>query len=89
MRNLEKIGKKARKAFETLKEVKHEKIKKVLDDYNHSLLKNKNKIIRENIKDVKSVKRKNLLDRLILNEKRIEGIRNSCDLADFYRFPLL
>ena len=43
MQNLEKIGKKARKAFETLKEVKHEKIKRVLDDYNSSLLKNKKK----------------------------------------------
>ena len=88
MQNLEKIGKKARKAFETLKEVKHEKIKKVLDDYNHLLLKNKNKIIRENIKDVKSVKRKNLLDRLILNEKRIEGIRNSISEISRFKNPV-
>ena len=45
MQNLEKIGKKARKAFETLKEVKHEKIKRVLDDYNSSLLKNKKRLL--------------------------------------------
>ena len=88
MQNLEKIGKKARKAFETLKEVKHEKIKRVLDDYNSSLLKNKKKIIRENLKDVKNVKRERLVDRLILNEKRIEGIRNSISEISKFKNPV-
>ena len=88
MQNLEKIGKKARKAFETLKEVKHEKIKRVLDDYNSSLLKNKKKIIRENLKDVKNVKRERLVDRLILNEKRIEGIRNSISEISRFKNPV-
>ena len=55
MNYLESIGKNAKKAFEDLKEVKHKKIKKVLEDYNQSLLKNTN-IIRENLKDVKNVK---------------------------------
>ena len=41
---LETIGKKARKAFEDLKSIKHSKIKKVLEDYNKSLLKNKKNI---------------------------------------------
>ncbi len=77
MKYLENIGKNAKKAFEDLKKIKHSKIKDVLESYNKFLLENKLKIIRENQKDVKNVKRKNLVDRLILNEKRIEGIRHS------------
>ena len=77
MSYLETVGKNAKKAFEDLKDIKHKKIKKVLDNYNQSLLKISNKIIWENLKDVKNVKRKHLVDRLILNKKRIEGIRYS------------
>ena len=33
MQYLENIGKNARKAFEDLKSIKHDKIKKVLNDY--------------------------------------------------------
>ena len=44
MNYLESIGKNAKKAFEDLKEVKHKKIKKVLENYNQSLLKNTNQI---------------------------------------------
>ena len=69
MNYLEQIGKNAKKAFEDLKDVRHKKIKKVLDNYNQSLKKNTNKIIKENLKDVKNVKRKKLVDRLILNKK--------------------
>ena len=43
MSYLEQIGKNAKKAFEDLKDVKHKKIKKVLDNYNQSLKKNTNK----------------------------------------------
>ena len=43
MQYLEKIGKNAKKAFEDLKNVKHIKIKKVLNDYNKILLKYKKK----------------------------------------------
>ena len=39
MSYLEKIGKNAKQAFEDLKTVKHAKIKKVLENYNKSLLK--------------------------------------------------
>ena len=53
MNYLKSIGMNAKKAFEDLKGVKHKKIKKVLEGYNQSLLKNSNKIIRENMKDVK------------------------------------
>ena len=52
MSYLESIGKSAKKAFEDLKGVKHKKIKKVLENYNQSLLKNTNELIKENSKDV-------------------------------------
>ena len=49
MSYLENIGKNAQKAFEDLKNIKHSKIKKVLENYNKSLLKNKNIYNLENI----------------------------------------
>jgi len=85
---LKKIGINAKKAFEDLRGVKHKKIKKVLENYNQSLLKNTNKIIRENLKDVKNVKRKHLVDRLILNKKRIEGIRHSINEIAKFQNPV-
>ena len=88
MNYLETVGKNAKKAFEDLKDVKHKKIKKVLENYNQSLLKNTNKIIRENLKDVKNVKRKHLVDRLILNKKRIEGIRHSINEIARFKDPV-
>ena len=88
MSYLETIGKKARKAFEDLKSIKHSKIKKVLEDYNKSLLKNKKRIIQENRKDVKNVKRKHLVDRLILNDKRIDGIRYSISEITKFKDPI-
>ena len=88
MNYLEQIGRNAKKAFEDLKDVKHKKIKKVLDNYNQSLQKNTNKIIRENLKDVKNVKRKHLVDRLILNKKRIEGIRHSINEIAKFKNPV-
>ena len=88
MQYLEKIGKNAKKAFEDLKNVKHTKIKKILDNYNKSLSRNKKKIIRENQKDVRNIKRKHLVDRLILNEKRIEGIRYSINEIAKFKNPV-
>ncbi len=88
MRYLENIGKNAKKAFEDLKNIKHSKIKKVLENYNKSLLKNKKNIIKENQKDVKSVKRKHLVDRLILNDKRIEDIRHSVNQIAKFKDPV-
>ena len=88
MNYLKSIGMNAKKAFEDLKGVKHKKIKKVLEGYNQSLLKNTNKIIRENLKDVKNVKRKHLVDRLILNKKRIEGIRHSINEIAKFKDPV-
>ena len=88
MNYLETVGKNAKKAFEDLKSVKHERIKKVLENYNKSLLKNKKRIIQENLKDVKNAKRKHLVDRLILNEKRIESIRYSINMIAKFRDPI-
>ena len=88
MNYLEKIGKNAKKAFDNLKTIKHIKIKKVLENYNKSLLKNKKKIIRENYKDVKNIKRKHFVDRLILNEKRIEAMRYSINEIARFKNPV-
>ena len=88
MNYLEKIGSNSRKAFEELKSVKHHKIKQVLNNYNTTILKNKKKIISENLKDVRNVKRKHLVDRLILNEKRIDNIRHSINEISKFRDPI-
>ena len=45
----------------------------------------KKKIIQENKKDIKKLKRKNMLDRLILDKKRINGIINS--IKEIKKFP--
>ena len=88
MNYLENIGKNSRKAFEDLKSIRHEKIKNVLESYNNSLRINKKKIIRENLKDVRNVKRKNLVDRLILNDKRIDQIRHSINEISNFKNPI-
>jgi glutamate-5-semialdehyde dehydrogenase len=88
MSYLENIGKNAKKAFEDLKAVKHSQIIKVLENYNKSLLDNKQKIIKENHKDVKNSKRKNLVDRLILNKTRIESIRHSINEIAKFKNPI-
>ena len=88
MQYLEKIGKNARKAFEDLKDVKHNKIKKVLDNYSKEILNNKSILIKKNLNDVKNVKRKNLVDRLILNDKRIDSIRHSINEISKFKNPL-
>jgi glutamate-5-semialdehyde dehydrogenase len=88
MNYLENIGKKSKKAFEDLKTIKHDKIKKVLESYNKSLSLNKQKIIKENKSDIKNIKRNNLVDRLILNEKRIDGIRHSINEIANFKNPI-
>ena len=72
MKNILIIGKKSKQAFENLKKVSHKRVNKTLDDYIKFILKNKKKIIKENAKDVKKLKRKNILDRLILDEKKLK-----------------
>ena len=88
MRQIIEIGKKSKKAFENLKKVKSFKINKALDDYIKLLSKNKKKIIRENKKDVKSLKRKNVLDRIILDEKINESIIKSIQEIKKFTNPI-
>ena len=88
MKYLEKIGLNAKKAFEKLKGIKHDKIKLVLNNFNTVILKNKKKIIKENLRDVKNVKRKHLVDRLILNDKRIDQIRHSINEIAKFQNPI-
>ena len=45
MNYLKNIGINAKKAFEDLKVIKHNKIIKVLENYNKSLLRNKKKLL--------------------------------------------
>ena len=77
MKKLKRIGINARNALNVLKNLDGKRINKVLLSYNQLLLRNKKQILQENIKDIKSIKRKHLVDRLILDDKKIEGIRNS------------
>ena len=88
MKYLKKIGQNSKIAFEKLKKVEHKNIKKVLQNYNKKILENKKMIIKENSKDVKNAKRKNLIDRLLLNEKRIEAMRHSINEITKFENPI-
>ena len=88
MKYLINIGKKAKKASENLRMVKHTQIQKVLADYSGLLKKNKSKIIKENLKDQKNVKRKNLIDRLVLDQNKINSIRSGLQIIKTFRNPI-
>jgi glutamate-5-semialdehyde dehydrogenase len=88
MKKLKKIGLNAKKAFSGLKNLENKKIDKVLLKYNQLLSENKKQILQENLKDVRAVKRKHLVDRLILDEKRIESIRHSINEIMKFKNPL-
>jgi glutamate-5-semialdehyde dehydrogenase len=88
MQYIKNIGIKAKKAFENLNKVKHNDIKKVLQTFNKSILSNKNSILKANLLDVKNIKRKHLIDRLILNESRIESIRSSINEIIKFEDPI-
>ena len=80
MKNLlVKIGTKSRKAFS--QQISTEKKNKVLEDYIQMIKKNKALILRENKKDFNNALKKgmkdNIVQRLILNEKKILDIINS------------
>ena len=73
------IGKKSKKAINNRLSTK--KKNKVLKDYRLLILKNKKLIINENKKDIKNAYKKgiknNLIQRLMLNDKKIVAITNS------------
>ena len=64
MKYLNKIGVNAKAAFQKLNKIDDKKVRKVLQDYIKKLGSNKKQIIKENLKDIKTAKRKHLIDRL-------------------------
>ena len=73
------IGKKSKKSF--LNKLNTRKKNQVLKDYYGLIEKNEKLIIKENEKDVKNAYRKklknNLIERLVLNDKKISNLINS------------
>ena len=73
------IGKKAQKAISH--KINSKKKNKVLNDYAKLLDKEKKLIINQNLKDIKFAKKiglnENLIDRLKVNQKKIDNIKNS------------
>ena len=73
------IGKKSKKAF--IQKLSSKKKDKVLNDYYHLINKNRKLIINENKKDIKNAITKkiknNLVQRLLLDDKKITNITNS------------
>ena len=88
MKYLINIGVNSKKAFEKLKKIDHPKIKSALENFNKSIKSNKKQILKENSKDIKSAKKKQLIDRLILNDQRIDGIRNSINEIIKFKNPI-
>ena len=88
MKKIKQIGLNAKKAFMQLNHLDVKKINKVLLNYNQLLLENKKKILQENLKDLRGMQRKHLVDRLILDEKRIENMRSSINEIIKFKNPL-
>ena len=88
MKKLKQIGVNAKKAFTVLNNLDEKKINKVLSTYNQFILKNKIQILRENTKDLKNTKKKHLIDRLVLDDKRIDAIRSSINEILKFKSPL-
>ena len=85
---LNNIGIKSKIAFKNLNELDLKKRNKILETYSKLLIKNKKKIISENLKDIKDCKRKELIDRLIIDESKIQNIRNSINQIIKFKDPL-
>jgi len=88
MKKLKQIGVNAKKALTILNNADEKKINKVLLSYNRLLLSNRNQILQENFKDIKNAKKKHLVDRLMLDSKRLEGIRSSVNEIFKFKSPL-
>ena len=85
---LNSIGRKSKNAFKNLGKVDLKKRNKVLDTYSKLLIKNKKFIMKENYKDLKLCKREELIDRLILDDRKIENIRRTINQIVKFRDPL-
>ncbi len=89
-KSLEKIGANAKIAFKN--KISNKKKNKVLSYYIQLILKNQNKILFENAKDVKIAKSKklkeNLIKRLTLNNDKIRGIIKSIKTITKFKDPV-
>ena len=85
---LNNIGIKSKEAFKNLGHVSLKKRNNVLETYIKSLKINKNKIIKENSKDIKLCKREELMDRLIIDNKKIDSMRSSIHEIIKFKDPL-
>jgi len=85
---LNNIGIKSKSALKNLSDIDIKKRNRVLETYCKLLFKNKNKIIRENLRDIKICKREELIDRLVIDEKIIENIRHSINEIIKFGDPL-
>ena len=85
MKKINLIGVNAKKALLVFNKISSAQINKVLSNYSQLILKNKKQIIKKNSIDVKNMLRKHLVDRLVLNEKRIDALRYS--INEIIKFP--
>jgi glutamate-5-semialdehyde dehydrogenase len=85
---LNNIGIKSKIAFKNLGHVSLKKRNNVLETYIKSLKVNKNKIIKENSKDIKICKREELIDRLIIDNRKIDNMRSSINEIIKFKDPL-
>jgi len=85
MKKINLIGVNAKKALLVFNKISSAQINKVLSNYSQLILKNKKQIIKKNSIDVKNMLRKNLVDRLVLNEKKIDALRYS--INEIIKFP--
>tara|TARA_Y100000996_G_C22551167_1_gene653736 strand:- start:1937 stop:3181 length:1245 start_codon:yes stop_codon:yes gene_type:complete len=85
---LKNIGIKSKFAFERLSKVNFKKRNRVLQSYSKQLNENKKRIFKENSKDIKECKREELIDRLIIDNNKIESIRNSINQIAKFRDPI-
>ncbi len=90
IKNLEKIGKNAKIAFQN--KISNKKKNKVLNYYIQLIKKNQNKILVENTKDIKIAKSKklkeNLIKRLALNNDKISSIIKSIKTIAKFKDPV-
>jgi len=85
MKKINLIGVNAKKALLVFNKISSAQINKVLSNYSQLILKNKKQIIKKNSIDVKNMLRKHLVDRLVLNEKKIDALRYS--INEIIKFP--
>ncbi len=90
IKTLEKIGSNAKIAFQN--RISNKKKNKVLNYYIQLILKNQNKILVENAKDIKIAKSKklkeNLIKRLALNNDKIRSIIKSIETISKFKDPV-